>query len=131
MAFVPMTAGGGGSMTETTLWTNSSPSASFAAQTITLSDNISNYDYIRIKYRYNNTTPTDSYAMTDVTSLQSMTGTGTMTLALGLQHTNGINYARNCLYVSDTELKFTLAWYGNNSTSALVSIPGEIIGVKL
>ena len=41
--------GKGVSIKRTTLWTNPSPSATFAAQSITLSDDMSNYDEIEIK----------------------------------------------------------------------------------
>jgi len=44
--------GGGGTMTETVLWTNSNPSSSsgFAAQAASLSDDIDNYDYICVEF---------------------------------------------------------------------------------
>ena len=42
--------GGGGMLEETVLWTNPSPTSDFAAQTVTLSDSISNYDYIKFEY---------------------------------------------------------------------------------
>ena len=38
-----------------TLWQNSSPTSSFASQTITLNDNINNYSYIEIIYRHDAT----------------------------------------------------------------------------
>ena len=40
------------SESETVLWTNSSPSASFSSQTISLSDVASKYKYLRIYYRF-------------------------------------------------------------------------------
>lgn len=42
----------GGQMSETVLWTNPDPSSSsgFASQTVTLSDNIDNYDFICVEY---------------------------------------------------------------------------------
>ena len=39
------------SLQPTVLWTNDSPTSSFAAQTITLNDDISNYNYYEIIYR--------------------------------------------------------------------------------
>ena len=44
-------SGGGGGIvqyTETTLWTNASPTANFSATSITLSDDVENYDFIKI-----------------------------------------------------------------------------------
>lgn len=43
--------GGSGALTETTLWTNLSPTSVFSGQTITLTESILNYDYIKIVYR--------------------------------------------------------------------------------
>lgn len=48
--------GGGGGETETTLWTNPSPTSSFSSQTITLSDNYTNYK--KIAFYFNVTTGT-------------------------------------------------------------------------
>lgn len=45
---LPNGGGGGGGLTITKLWENSSPSASFAGQTITLSDDVENYDFIGV-----------------------------------------------------------------------------------
>ena len=46
------TSGGGGSGTETPLWTNSNPTSNFDAGTtpLTLSDDLSNYDELKIEY---------------------------------------------------------------------------------
>lgn len=38
-------------MSETTLWTNPNPTSSFASQPITLSQDVNNFDYIKISYR--------------------------------------------------------------------------------
>lgn len=50
MAFIPCNIGGGGGMTETLLWQNDSPATQFGSKTITLSDSMDNYDYIKILY---------------------------------------------------------------------------------
>lgn len=47
--------GGGGEQKETVLWTNPSPSASFTAGYITLSDSCFNYDAIKIEYKVQTT----------------------------------------------------------------------------
>ena len=43
--------GGGAKQTETVLWTNSSPTSNFADQNVTLSDSMSNYDYLKFTYK--------------------------------------------------------------------------------
>ena len=50
-------------MTETVLWTNSDPTASFSAQTVTLSDSLLNYKYLKIVYRSSNTNTVDYYTL--------------------------------------------------------------------
>ena len=45
--------GGGGALTETTLWTNSSPTSNMADGTLlTLSQPYSDFDYIKVEYNY-------------------------------------------------------------------------------
>ena len=51
MAYLPMTQSSGGQYTETSLWTNGAPTSSFASQTITLSDSMEKYSYIKFRYR--------------------------------------------------------------------------------
>jgi len=43
--------GGGGTLKETTLWTNSAPTSNFGSQIVTISEPISNFDIIYCKYR--------------------------------------------------------------------------------
>lgn len=45
---VKYTLGGGGGNAPTVLWTNTAPSTTFGAQTVTLSDDVSNYDFIGV-----------------------------------------------------------------------------------
>lgn len=53
-------------LTETTLWTNPSPSSSFSKQNITLSQNMTNFKYLRIEYAPR---PNSSYSSTAVSIL--------------------------------------------------------------
>ena len=92
-------------MTETTLWTNSAPTASFANQNITLSDNISNYDYIAIEVRfsasYDNRT-TYIYKSSELTNLT--TGAQYPMPYLGLDY-SGYYYYRVVRYISSSQLE--------------------------
>ena len=83
--------GGGGNTpasTETVLWTNNSPTSTFANQTVTLSDNISDYDYLCFEYR----STTGSSAKTSKVFVKTTdfitAGSGANTCQLG-------TYARN------------------------------------
>jgi hypothetical protein len=53
----------GGSESETVLWTNPSPTSSFAAQSVTLSDSLLNYKYLKITYRSANTNVVNYYTL--------------------------------------------------------------------
>lgn len=51
MALINMNfSAGGADLVETTLWTNPNTSASFSSQEVTLSDEYTNYDYIKFYY---------------------------------------------------------------------------------
>ena len=130
MAYVPMTAGGGGTMTETTLWTNASPTTAFNEQDITISDDMNNYDYLKITVNYNNTSSTtlmDFYVK--VADFKTMTGAGHFSFPAGLIHTNSVFYFRPFTYTSDTKVHAGLTRYGS-STSGAALIPVEIKGLK-
>lgn len=50
MAFYRCSSGGG-TLKETVLWTNPNPSANFNSQNVTLSEDISNYDFIKFVWQ--------------------------------------------------------------------------------
>ena len=56
-------AGESGGMTETVLWTNPNPTASFSAQTVTLSESLRNYTYFKVVYRSSTTGDIDFYVL--------------------------------------------------------------------
>lgn len=60
MAMLPMMGGG---LSETVLWTNPDTSVDFGAQVVTLSDSLDNYSYIKINYRYNKGSGTESISI--------------------------------------------------------------------
>ncbi len=126
-------SGGGGQMVETVLWTNSNPSAStFAAQAVTLSEDIDNYDFIAIEYAraYNNLTSKNKvyYKVSDFKTFKS-TGTymtGALTIAAAA------NQARICWYESDTSVRFG-SNFTINGTQTLNgnNIPLNVYGCKI
>lgn len=106
------------------LWANSSPSTAFATQTITLSDDIENYNYYQVIYRiyYNSTgLATTGRLLVDKT-----------TLFCNDQYNRG----RNISQIGGTSLKFGdcyyYATYGNAtaSTNNNYIIPVQVIGYK-
>lgn len=131
------------SPTYTRLWTNSSPSSSFAAQTVSLSDAASNYDMLRIVWARINTagvtestweSSTDAlaclYDMTHATSL--IDATNRLCMDCAVRPGTGY-YARRCWFTSSacTAVEFgtTTRWGASGTNNALV-IPILIDGVN-
>lgn len=129
--------GGGGKYTETSLWTNPSPNVAFAAQTVTLSDSISNYKYVAIYYKYAGTTdgvndpmsvivPVDKFK----TSLKN-SSTRHNILVLGTETNGNAGWTRNVFYASDTTIEFDTGYRQNAaSSSGDICVPTEILGLN-
>lgn len=135
LASLKKIGGNGEKYTETVLWTNPSPTADFAAQTITLSDSISNYKYIGIKYCFNKTNTsiidTAIYKTEEMRASTTDSGTDHNAIMLGLQTSNYYSFSRVVGYVSDTSIKFTTGYRLNAaSSSANANIPLEILGIN-
>lgn len=118
----------------TTLWTNSSPTSSFATQTITLSDEISDYDFIKIVWAIS-TSETSQYqgvyfipADTFANYLQAKNrSVGN----LGMSNTSDYAYTRNVFYASDTSIKFGNCYRVGTTTQAnTICIPISVIGCR-
>lgn len=133
MAFVPMTAGGG-SMSETTLWTNATPTADFAAATVNLSDNISNYDYIVIEANFSKSENNSLTYIYKASELPNCTQGGTYPVMCVANYYNSRYYYRLIYYVSDTSVSVGTCKYNTgNGTAANYNsgcIPLTIKGMK-
>lgn len=128
----PMNAGGG-SLQETTLWTNPSPSSNFEAQTITLSDDIDNYDFIKIKYRIKTSGSVySSIILTTADLKNNIDSNDNPLLFAGGRESSSVMWARKIVYVSDTQLSFTTAYRVNASGTDAISlmVPIEVKGLK-
>lgn len=124
--------GGGGGLTETTLWTNSSPTSNMSATTVSLSQAVTNFDYIKFTYRFS-TSNSSEYAVilsaTDVT--KSATTSGNFTIAL-MVRSSSYYRIRRVTYNSSTSLDVSLAWDANHQgSSSSEAIPIKISGLKL
>ena len=124
--------GGGAKQTETVLWTNSSPTTSFNAQTVTLSDDIDNYDEIKINYKQSSTNSLSASVSIPVSDLKNMTIQASgIFFAIASMNSSSIGYFRRVGYASDTQIEFTTAYRVNNSgTDATMAIPTSIVGCK-
>ena len=98
-----------------------------------MSDNISNYDYIKIVYR-RTTSGTTEYSVVISSSeiVNCKLSDGKMSLALGVNASGATYYYRPIWYDSDTQLSVShcRAW-GSSSNTDGNAIPYKIIGCKI
>lgn len=121
----------GGALSETTLWTNPSPTSSFASQNVSLSDNISNYDFIKIQFRVSTSVSNSASIIVSKEDLLTMTNaTNTPKFALGAIESS-VTHTRAGYYVSDTSINIGNTYRTNSTTTYnAVCIPTEVIGMK-
>lgn len=115
---------------ETVLWTNPSPTATFAGKNVTLSDSINNYKYIKFTWKTTTTDTTSSSAYVLSSDLASMTNSnGSRFLSLSSLWTNV--YSRNITYNSATSVSIaTSTRQGASGSNNGVNIPLEILGIN-
>ena len=129
--------GGGAKYTETSLWTNQSPTSSsgFAAQTVSLSGNISDYKYIAIDYcygkDYTNITSREIYTVDDFIKAVKNSGVRHTIGGLTIEDEANASYSRPVFYISDTSVAFGVCSKLDGSGAyATASIPIEILGLN-
>lgn len=117
---------------ETTLWTNSSPTSSWTTDPISLNDDISNYDYIKIVCRKSNTLADECQVLCPVSEFKTYsTGDG-----YGLSPTVYVSsyyYTRRFRYGSNTQVIVNNCYKysaSSGTTSAVSLLPVRIIGCK-
>lgn len=116
---------------ETTLWTNSSPTSSFGAQNVTLSQSIQNFNYIKIICRASTSVSTTSEAIYSKSFVLScVSGNAAPRMALSTR-TGSQSYVRIVNYASDTQIYFDTGHKRATSgdTNGYV-IPTSIVGLK-
>ena len=125
--------GGGGKLEETVLWTNPSPTATFATQTITLSDDMTKYDFLKIEWdaATDQTSSADNMIIPVVDFINSRSSA-----TYGPNYTltslyNGSTFGRITYYVSDNQIYIESAYrIKNDSTQNKATIPLKIYGMK-
>ena len=127
------TSSGGSLPIETTLWENSSPTSSMTTQTITLSDDITNYDYLKVEYRQTTSTDTRSilvFTVNDFITNGIYTAVGPK-FTLGIRGSS-VNHARPICYSTNTAIYIMNCYAIGATNSASGScIPLKIVGIKL
>lgn len=137
LASLKKIGGNGEQYTETVLWTNPSPTASFTAQNVTLSDSLSNYKYIGIKLAYGTSYNTGEYLTTILLTVADFRKGGYDTsvrrnnMALGIISDANKSYGRTVYYIDDTSVRFATCYQVASSTTANNNaIPLEILGIN-
>jgi hypothetical protein len=115
---------------ETVLWENSAPTSAFSAQTITLSDDITNYDELKVIYRASTSDTDTKYVKISVDNfLKPMSGSFKQFGFYGAY--NNASWCRVANYDSDTSIRFgDGCGVKGTSTNNSTVIPIKIIGIK-
>lgn len=124
---------GGGKPKETVLWTNSSPTSNFAAETVTLSQSIVGFDYIQITYaRLTSAQTTDEdigILIIPTSKFLISSGNSRARAAMSSVYNNTNNY-RIMRYDTDTTVAFSGCHTSSGSGINNACIPLKISGLK-
>ena len=131
------TSGGGGSLTETLLWTNTAPTTAISSATdYTLSDDIDKYTFIKLVYRRTTTNATEytMYYTPDYILESNQSGSTPRPLpTFGIQDSSSYMYIRTFKgYTSDKKKIRIGTCYQQATTTAQAAscIPLYFYGVK-
>lgn len=113
------------------LWTNPSPTASFASQTVNLSDNITNYKMLKFTFRHSNTVSDEVSVITEINDLKQYGSAVGKNCTAGVSRTAYGFMSRRLYYVSDTSVSFANAMQINGSNQNNTDcIPIKVTGLK-
>lgn len=114
---------------ETELWTNSNPSSTFSSQIVNLSDDINNYDSLKIYFK-NSASDVDSNLIDIVDVVNFVGSSNTKSNAVGSYSSSGYNLARKYFYNSNTSINFSgCQVIGASGGSQSNLIPIKICGI--
>lgn len=132
MALFPMNIGsGGGTMSETELWSNSSPTSNFAGQIVTISSDMNSFKYLKFVFKYSKSDNTEMSAIYTVDDFKTFAiGVGYACGAV-VYRPGGTNMVRRIAYSSDTSINIsgTKAMDISGSDDSLL-IPLAIYGMN-
>lgn len=118
---------GGGTLKETTLWTNASPTSNFVGQIVTLSESLDNYNALRFYYnKATSSSTTVSYIDVPKDIFTNMGGAGITLYA-------DYPYCRSIQMASSNQITFgNTMLIGVNVSSYLnhVCVPTKICGLS-
>lgn len=125
---------GGGTLKETTLWTNSSPTSTFGYQVITLSQSYLDFKYVKLKWK--RATSVDAYLemLIDTTILANGGGytvASTNNITWGSTTDDRQSVVRYMVAISGTSIEISNGLYvGKSGTNNYMALPIEIVGLK-
>lgn len=134
MALYRCASGGGGAPQETTLWTNSAPTSAQSELSITLSDSMGNYDYIKIEWRASTSKDSRCNVLVSKDIMQSNDTMQQSTSQIGITYSSYIRKVDTLNYMDNgTLIHFgTDKKVGTSGTgSGYFVIPTKISGIKL
>ena len=121
----------GGTLRETVLWTNASPTSQMAETSITLSEDITNFDYIKIYWRLSTTNDLECSILVEPTKI-SHNNVNVNAISITSRST-GSSYGR-VIYVGNTnDIIFvtTAAVRGGSSLNNGMAIITKISGLNI
>lgn len=127
-------SGGGGALSETTLWTNPSPTSARGETTISLSESFKNFKLVRFYYKISKSSSSEFY--TDYLSEMVEQATQNLNKAIPafmvFPTSGGVaSYCRSIRYVSDTSFIIKPAYALNAvATNNDLAIITKICGLK-
>lgn len=135
LAFIRKKGGGGYTPTETTLWTNNSPTSAFTSQTLTLSDDINNYDYLKIRYAFSISVQADvncNEIIIPVSEFKKSLNPSSANAIIGICGASSTTrYTRFVFYATDTSITVGSAiTSGSSTTNNNAVIPLHVKGIK-
>ena len=120
----------GGSMSETVLWTNPNQTGNFGATTITLSESVNNFKYIKVVFRFSTQTNNQNYVIFPLDMWINSTATNGKNRCVIASYASNI-FARGIAYASATSVTIGACYQVNQTGSGNnYVIPVEVIGLK-
>ena len=122
-----------GGFTETSLWTNSSPTSTFAAQTVSLNQTITTtkFDYIKIKVRVSTSVSTEQSYIFPTSEFLNFADSGSNMPRGYVGMRINSNQARFVTMTSTSQVKFSASYQlASTSSNSTGIIPVSISGLK-
>lgn len=109
------------------LWANQSPTSSFAAQTVILSDSVENYDFLLVTYAFSTGSQDFSSALIPVSEIYTNAAQYNLNINAGANNRTG---NRKINVPTATTVSFGTGAYDGSASKDGNVIPYKIYGIK-